>query len=206
MPAAGPYVPLTAGDKFHIFVQHTYSPYTFANTGFNAAWAQMTDTWPAYGQGMQGYGKRYGALLADEEAGIFFHSFLFPTVLHQDPRYFRLGDTYPLTRRIAYAASRMVVTRADSGHETLNFSFLMAAMLCATVKNAYYPRPERGFDRSATRFEGSLLSSAQTNLLREFWPDMMRVFRRHEPARIKKLEQKIPLADKLDPGAKESAP
>jgi len=196
------YTPLTSHQKFHIFVQQTYSVYTVANTAFDAGWAQMTDDWPAYGQGMEGYGKRYGALLANHEAGTFFENFLFPTLLHQDPRYFRKGEGHSLFARVPYAASRVLITQSDSGHSTFNSSLLLGLLFVDGITNAYYPRPERGLGNTMTRFGGSVLSSAETNLLREFMPDMMRVFHRHEPEKLKKLEQlekKVPLADKLSP-------
>src|SRR6185437_4005101 len=190
----------TSHQKFHIFVQQTYSLYTVANTAFDAGWAQMTDDWPAYGQGMEGYGKRYGALLANHEAGTFFENFLFPTLLRQDPRYFREGEGHSLFARVPYAASRVLITQSDSGHSTFNSSLLLGLLFVDGITNAYYPRPERGLGNTMTRFGGSVLSSAETNLLREFMPDMMRVFYRHEPEKLKKLEElekKVPLADKL---------
>ena len=194
------YRPLTSHQKFHIFVQQTYSVYTVANTAFDAGWAQMTDDWPAYGQGMEGYGKRYGALLANHEAGTFFENFLFPTLLRQDPRYFRKGEGHSLFARVPYAASRVLITQSDRGHSSFNASLLLGLLFVDGVTNAYYPRPERGLGNTMTRFGGSVLSSAETNLLREFMPDMMRIFHRHEPEKLKKLEQlekKVPLADKL---------
>lgn len=202
MEPVGPpaYTPLTSHQKFHIFVQQTYSIYTVANTAFDAGWAQMTDDWPAYGQGMEGYGKRYGALLANHEAGTFFENFLFPTLLRQDPRYFRKGEGHSLFARAPYAASRVLITQSDSGHSTFNSSLLLGLLFVDGLTNAYYPRPERGLGNTMTRFGGSVLSSAETNLLREFMPDMMRVFHRHEPEKLKKLEElekKVPLADKL---------
>src|SRR6185437_449066 len=196
------YTPLSSQQKFHIFVQQTYSFYTFANTAFDAGWAQMTDDWPAYGQGMEGYGKRYGALLANHEAGSFFENFLFPAVLRQDPRYFRMGNGHSLFARVPYAASRVLVTRSDSGRHTFNSSLLLGLLFVDSLTNAYYPRPQRGFGETMSRFGGGVLSSAETNLLREFMPDMMRIFHRHEPEKLKKLEQlekKMPLAGRLSP-------
>lgn len=194
------YTPLTSRQKFNIFLQQTYSFYTFANTAFDAGWAQMTDDWPAYGQGMEGYGKRYGALLANHEAGSFFENFMFPSLLRQDPRYFRMGNGHSLFARVPYAASRVLVTRSDSGGHTFNSSLLLGLLFVDSLTNAYYPRPQRGLGETMSRFGGSVLSSAETNLLREFMPDMMRLFHRHEPEKLKKLEQlekKMPLAGKL---------
>jgi len=194
------YTPLSPHQKFHIFVEQTYSVYTFANTAFDAGWAQMTDDWPAYGQGAAGYGKRYGALLANHEAGSFFENFLFPTLLRQDPRYFRMGDGHSIFARVPYAMSRVLITRSDSGHGTFNSSLLLGLLFVDGLTNSYYPRPQRGLGETMSRFGGGVLSSAETNLLREFMPDMMRIFHKHEPQKLKKLEElekKMPLARKF---------
>jgi hypothetical protein len=190
-PASG-YTPLAAGDKFHIFLHQTYSPYTFLGVTFDAAFAQMTNDWPGYGMGMQGYGKRYGALLADREAQTFFSSFLFATALHQDPRYFRLGPEHSVWKRAAYAVSRVALTRSDYGGSTPNASLWMGTLLARSLTNAYYPAQERGFSDTMGRFSGSLLSTAQTNLTREFVPDLIKIFHKHEPSRMKQWEDKMP--------------
>lgn len=197
--ATSPYTPLTPHQKFIIFLRTTYSPYTFLGATFDAGFAQMSDDWPAYGQGMEGFGKRYGALLADREAGSFFGSFLLPTVMHQDPRYFRLGSQDSIFKRIAYAVSRVGITRDDSGLATFNSSLVASTLLVKGLTNAYYPEPDRGFSDTMGRFGGSLLGTAQTNLLREFLPDMKRIFRKHEPDSIRKLEQKMPMSRTFDP-------
>jgi hypothetical protein len=186
------YAPLSTADKFHKFLRQTYSPYTFLGVAFDAGFAQMTHDWPAYGMGMEGYGKRYGALLADREAQTFFSSFLFASTLHQDPRYFRMGEDHSVWHRAAYAASRVLITRSDSGASTANSSLWMGTLLARSLTNAYYPRQERGFSDTMSRVSGSLLSTAQTNLTREFLPDMVRIFRRHEPDRMKEWEEKMP--------------
>jgi hypothetical protein len=194
VPAAPgvPYVPLTAHQKFHIFLEQTHSPYTFISAGLDATYAQMTGEPYAYGGGFAGYGKRYGAALANEESGRFFNGFLFPTLLHQDPRYLPAKPGSNILQRMTYAASRVLITRADSGRSTLNSSELLGTLSSVSLANAYYPASYRGFGDTMSRFGGALLSDAGSNVLREFWPDIARVFRRHEPKKLKKIEQKIP--------------
>jgi hypothetical protein len=199
LPDAPSYRPLTGHQKLEIFVRRTYSPYTFIGAAFDAGFAQWEDDWPAYGQGMEGYGKRYGALVADREASSFFESFLLPTLFRQDPRYFRKGQQTPIFHRVEYAASRVLVTRADDGHNTFNTSLVLGTLLVKGLTNGYYPEQQRGFGDTMERFGTSLLSSAQTNLLREFWPDIKRIFRKHEPEKLKKLEQRMPLNKKFFP-------
>jgi hypothetical protein len=206
-----PYVPLTSQEKFEIFTRRTYSPFTFFSAAFDAAYAHVTDTWPDYGHGISGYGKRYGATIADAEARSFFQSFLFPAAFHQDPRYFSSTNTKFLPR-LLYAASRVLITRADSGNDTVNTSLLAGTAVTTILSNAYYPRPERSVGDSLNRFGGSLLGGVQTNILREFWPDITRMFHKHEPQSMKNLqdnmEQRFPLVKSLaeKTAAAENAP
>jgi hypothetical protein len=200
LPNAPPYAALSGQQKFHIFLRQAYSPFTFVTTAFDAGLAQLSDDWPAYGQGMEGYGKRYGAMLANHEAASFFQRFLLPAVFHQDPRYFRRGSQEPFLPRVGYSASRVFITRADNGHATFNTSLVLGLLLVASVTNSYYPRPQRGLEETMSRFGGGLISNAQDNLLREFWPDFTRLFHRHEPEELKiieKLAKQVPFSGKL---------
>jgi len=187
---------LSKREKFKVFVRYTYSPYTFAGAGFNAGLAQATGGWHSYGGGMEGYGKRYGAALADTESGAFFGGFLFPVLLHEDPRYFR-STSQNTKPRIGYALSRVLVTRDVRGNRTPNLSLIMGVFASSGLANAYYPRENRGFGDTAARAGNGLLGTAEMNLLREFWPDISRKFRKHEPKRLQKLEQS-PRIEKIE--------
>ena len=146
---------LTGSDKFDLFLQRNTSHDVLLETTFDAGWAQLTNDWPGYGQGMQGFGKRWGALIADQETKSFFETFLLPTLLHQDPRYFHVGAGRSLSRRLAYAVSRVVVTRKDDGTNTFNSSLVLSRVLAKSFSNAYYPKQERGFSHTMNRVEGS---------------------------------------------------
>ncbi len=183
-----PHQQLSNREKFDVFVQYTYSPYTFAGAAFDAGLAQAAGAWYSYGGGMEGYGKRYGASLADSESGAFFGRFLFPVLLHQDPRYLRSTSLHTKPR-IGYALSRVLVTHDDSGNKQANFSLILSVFAASGMSNAYYPREDRGWGDTAVRAGGGFLSVAEMNLLREFWPDIMRRFRKHEPRRIQRLEE-----------------
>lgn len=179
---------LSPHEKFKVFLRYTYSPYTFAGAGFNAGLAQATGGWHTYGGGMEGYGKRYGAALADTESGAFFGAFLYPVLLHEDPRYIR-SASQKTAPRVGYALSRVFVTRGEDGDKKPNFSLTLAAFTSATLANAYYPRNDRSPGDTAIRAANSLLSAGEMNLLREFFPDIARKFRKHEPKPIQKLEE-----------------
>jgi hypothetical protein len=195
---SAPYKPLTNRGKFDLFLKHN-SPMSLAGTAVDAAWAAHVHEWPGYGGGMQGYGKRYGALLADRESGSFFGSFLFPTMLHQDPRYFRMGEGNSVGRRLAYAASRVVITRNDNGAPSFNSSRVLASFASQSVANAYYPQADRGFSQTLNRTGASLLGAAQANLTREFLPDVERFFWSHLPLRVQHLEGRMPLSREWSP-------
>jgi len=183
-----PHQQLSKREKFNVFVQYTYSPYTFGEAALNATIAQATGSWYSYGGGMEGYGKRYGASLADSESGAFFGRFLFPVLLHQDPRYLR-STSQGTMPRIGYALSRLLVTHDDSGKKQANFSLMLSVFATSGMANTYYPRDDRGWGNTAVRAGGGFLGVAEMNLLREFWPDIMHKFRKHEPKRIQRLEE-----------------
>jgi hypothetical protein len=186
-----PYTPLSRDEKFHRWLHYTYSPYTFTSVTLSATWAQAMGDWPTYGGGMQGYGKRFGATLANTEAGGFFKVFLLPTLLHQDPRYFR-SSRKGTAARAWYAATRVVVTRHDSGRSVFNATEVAGTMFGSALTNAYYPERDRGFGHTMSRFSGTLLGDAGANVLREFWPDISRLFKKHAPDKVKKIKAKIP--------------
>jgi hypothetical protein len=187
-----PYIPLSAHCKFDLFLRTTYSPYTFASAGFQATFAQAQGQWPRYGGGMQGWGKRFGATLADTESRRFIQTFALSTILHQDPRYFP-SHKRALISRAWYAITRVAVTKNDKGDEAFNTSEFLGALFTSALQNAYYPTDNRGLGDTMNRFGGALSSDAVGNLLREFTPDMKRLFRKHAPEKIKKIEEKLPI-------------
>jgi len=184
--------------KFRLFLMTTYSPYTFASAGFQATEAQASGQWPRYGGGMQGWGKRFGATLANTESRRFIQGFALSSILHQDPRYFpsRKSGLFP---RAWYSATRVLITKNDRGDRTCNTSEFLGALFTSALQNSYYPRHDRTFGDTMFRFSGALSSDAIGDLLREFTPDMKRFFRRHAPKKILRLEEKLPIPadDKL---------
>jgi hypothetical protein len=186
------YTPLAAGCKFRLFLRSTYSPYTFGSAGFGATWAQATGQWPHYGGGIEGWGKRFGASLADTESRRFIQTFALSTILHQDPRYFP-SHNRTLISRVWYSASRVLVTRNDNGDSVVNTSEFLGALFTSSLQNAYYPRHDRNFEGTMNRFGGALSSDAIGYLLQEFTPDLKRFFRKHAPTEILKIEEKLPI-------------
>jgi hypothetical protein len=147
---------------------------------------------------MQGWGKRLGATLADTESRRFIQNFVLATALHQDPRYFP-SEKNGLVARAWYAATRVLVTRDDYGRVVLNSSELMGASLVSSLQDAYYPRPDRTFGATLNRFEGSLSSDATSNILKEFTPDLKRLFHKHCPQGIQRFEARMPIPEDMKP-------
>jgi hypothetical protein len=164
--------PLTAHQKFHVWVQRSYSPANLLAAGVDAALWQATDDDPrGYGQGWEAYGARYGASLATTESTRFFQSFLLPSILKEDPRYFRKGHG-GFGNRFAYSISRVLVTRTDAGRQSLNFSAVGGAFAGAALSNTYMPDVDRDAGRTAVSAGMSLANTAGWHLLSEFGPDI----------------------------------
>jgi hypothetical protein len=167
------YHPITTREKFKLASQDTFDPYSFVITGIYAGVAQWGNNYRQFGQGAQGYGKRYGATFADGTVSNYLTEGVLPALFHEDPRLFRLG-TGSTFKRIGYAMSRVVITRADSGRERFNVSEIAGNMLAASLSNLYYPPLNRSVDNTAEHFMINVISDAGFNVLKEFWPDMRR--------------------------------
>jgi hypothetical protein len=137
--------PLTAKEKFKVTARGIFDPFEFVLIGFVAGINQASNSNPSYGQGMQRYAKRYGTAYADNAIENFMASAVFPSVLHQDPRYFQMGHG-GFWRRSEHAVSQVLITRSDSGQKQLNYSELGGGLTAAAISTcSYHPQSERGF-------------------------------------------------------------
>lgn len=178
---------LTAQDKFQIFVADSQSPFTFAAAGLSAGLAQATNTAPGFGQGWSAYGSRYRVALADSESSAFFSKFLIPMLARQDPRFKRNGREAFLPR-LFDALSQIAETVDDDGDPAFNYSQVLGTVVSASIANAYYPAQSRGFGRTANRAVHGLGGAAGANVVREFWPDLKRMFIRHRKVSEREVE------------------
>ena len=112
---------LTPNEKFRLFAIDATRPYQFVAAAAVTGISMIDHDNRGFGQGGEGFGKRYGAAMADEASSAFFGEFLFPTIFRQDPRYFRRGSGGG-GHRVGYAISRVAVTRSDSGKSQVNTS------------------------------------------------------------------------------------
>ncbi len=171
--------PLGAGEKFKVTARGVFDPFEFVFIGFVAGINQASDSNPSYGQGMQGYAKRYGTAYADNAIENFMASAVFPSLLHQDPRYYQLGRG-GFWRRAEHAVGRVLVTRSDSGQSQLNYSELGGGFAAAAISTySYHPQSERGFGNVVSVWGSQMGWDTVTYMIKEFWPDL----RKHSKSR-----------------------
>ncbi|MGC2463729.1 MAG: hypothetical protein WA517_00940 [Candidatus Acidiferrum sp.] len=163
-------------DKFVLFVQDSIDPVTFLGAGFNAGIDQAENTAPSYGQGAQGYGKRFGAEMAGQASARFFTDFAYPAIFSEDPRYYRLG-TGPTGKRLFHALEHVVVAQRDNSTRMFNFSEWLGTSSTVVLSNTYNQDDRRGFAPAAERVGYSVLQDMGFDVLREFWPEISRKFK-----------------------------
>ena len=159
--------PMQAKQKFQLSARSLIDPVSFLTVAGIAGAEQNRNIFPAYGSGIEGYGKRYGAALANHVTGNLFAKAVYPSIFHQDPRYFYKG-TGSGTSRAFYAVSSAFVTRSDSGRHMPNYSHILGGFTAAAISNLYYPEADRG--GSLVLFNGlaDIGADAAANLVRQF--------------------------------------
>jgi len=181
--------PLSAKDKFKVVALGTFDYFEYPWWGILAAINQAQNNEPGYGQGWVGYGKRYGSTAGDSMVENFMVGAVFPSVLHQDPRFYQSGGGSFL-KRSGYAVSRIVITRGDSGHHQFNFSEVGGSAIAAAISTySYHPRStflstptnphkfiasDRTLSNTISTWETQLTLDTITIMVKEFWPDIHR--------------------------------
>jgi len=172
---------LSAKTKFKLSAKTMSDPITVSFIGAIALIGQARNSDPSYGQGFQGYGKRYGTFFADTGIGTLMTTSAFPTLLHQDPRYFQLGAGSAWHRAL-YSVSRIFVTRADSGELQFNYSEIVGNAVAAGISNTYHPQNQRALGNTLSVWGTEVLLNTVCNVAKEFWPDLRRKIRNHKQA------------------------
>jgi hypothetical protein len=170
---SAPFQPLTTREKFHLATQSTFDPGTFVLSAIYTGISQAENQYPEWGQGAAGFGKRYAAALTGLVTGDYLAGAILPTLLHQDPRYFRLAQGTVLHRTV-YAMSRIFVIRSDSGKDVANWSELAGNAGSAAIATTYYPSSSRTVGDAASQWGFQVGTDALLNVVKEFWPDIHR--------------------------------
>jgi Carboxypeptidase regulatory-like domain len=178
-------VPLNSKQKFRLALRTVIDPFTFLVVGGTAGVEQAQNHFAGYGQGAEGYAKRFGANYADTITGTFIGGAILPSLLKQDPRYFYKG-TGSTQSRILYAFAMSVICKGDNRRWQANYSNILGSLAAGGISNLYYPSQDR--DGAELTFENAGIGIAENalgNLLQEFL--------------LKKLTPKAPKHDSRDP-------
>jgi hypothetical protein len=159
--------PLTKGQKFGLALRSISDPTAFLGAAVVAGVEQEQNTYRGYGQGAQGYFKRFGAAYADDTVGRVIGSAVLPALLKQDPRYFYKGSGTKKSRAW-YAIEMAVVKRDDDGRLGPNYSHIGGALAAGAIANAYHPAGDRGVGLTFSNAALETAGNAANNLIREF--------------------------------------
>jgi len=182
-------VPLSSEQKFKLFFRSSIDPWPFLLTGVVAGIGQAENSNPTWGQGMQGYGKRYGAGYGDYFIGNLFGNAILTSLFREDPRYFQKG-TGSRMKRFLWAAGSTVWCKRDNGKWGPNYANVGGNMIGAAIGRFYYPASGRTVGQTIS---DGLTVSAEGIVgaeVIEFWPDMVRAHRRRQAAKLAAAEKK----------------
>jgi hypothetical protein len=168
--------PLGTKQKLQLFAGKSLAPSRFLSSALGAGTGQARDSLPGYGEGMGGYGKRFGSSMATATSADFFRTFLFSSLLRRDPRYFVSLRGSPW-HRIGYGLSRLVVTRTDAGTEGANWPGILGPLFAESLANSYLPVKEQTAGRTFRRYGVRLGFTAGANIVKEYWPTIFRNLR-----------------------------
>jgi len=173
------YTPITIKQKFIIASKDSFDYPLVLLGGAIAGLGQLTNQNPSFNQGMAGYARRFGTGYADQAIGNMMTEAIFPTLLREDPRYFRRGRGSVWSRTF-YAATRVFVTHTDSGGTRFNFSEVVGNAAGVAISNSYYP-DGRNVSDNAEKLAEQIGIDSVSQILKEFWPDIKRkFFQRHK--------------------------
>mgnify|MGYP000947242855 CR=1 FL=1 len=174
-----PVPPMTVRDKFRLARLDAFDPMAFVVSGLYAGIGQAVRQNEEWGLGAKGFGKRYGAAVADQVQSSYFQDAIMPALFRQDPRYYRMAHGNTKTR-MWYAVSRTFVTRSDSGHTQINASEFAGNAAQFALSAFYYPAEARNAKDVSTKYIVQFGVDAFFNIVKEYWPDVNRkLFKKH---------------------------
>ncbi len=184
----GTALPLSPSQKMHAAFRSAIDPYQFGLALLTSGYGQATDshssidpdgTHHGYAQGWGGFGCRYGANYVDQFNGTIIGNGILPVILHQDPRYYRMGESHPFKQRFIYSLETTVIARGDNGKRQPNYSNVLGNLVSGGISNFYYPKAERGVGLTIEQGLEVTAEGSFGALLIEFYPDIRRHFSKH---------------------------
>lgn len=170
------YTPISPKEKFKIAADDAFDRGTVVLAAMFAGEGQLTNSNPYLGQGAKGYASYFGTAYADFVIGDFMTEAIYPTIFHQDPRYFRLG-TGGGWSRLRYAVGQIFWTHTDSGGQQFNYSEIVGNSTAVAISMAYYP-DGRNVSSAVTELGTQIGVDMAANVVKEFWPDIRQRFSR----------------------------
>lgn len=172
---SAPFEPITARHKFYIASKDSFDYPVVLLSGAFAGLYQLENQNPSFGQGIEGYGKRLAASYGDQAIGNLMTEAIFPSLLHEDPRYFRMGSAGGSAwRRTRYAVTRVFALRTDKGNWNFNFAEWLGNGTTVAISNLYYPADTRNVKDNVQKLSLQIGTDAFSQVLKEFWPDWKR--------------------------------
>ena len=161
--------PMTDKEKFLLAIYNALSPVTVIGSAAGAGISQARNTRKGYGQGAEGYFKRWGAAMAFASSNQLIGTYAVASMLHEDPRYF-VEDSGKFRESVRYAVSRVFICRKDDGSTTTNWAGILGPLGAAGLANVYLPPDSQGAGDTFRNWGISLAFAAGTNIFREYWP------------------------------------
>ena len=174
-------VSLSAGQKMRLAFRSATDPVAFAAAFLVAGYHEALDDDTGFGWGIEGYGRRSGAAYLDAFDGSMIGNGILPSILHQDPRYFRLGHG-TTTHRILYALATNVICKHDNtGKWEPNYSNVGGNIISGAISNLYYPSGSSGIGQTFTNGLTVTAEGGAGSIFQEFWPDISRKLLHRDP-------------------------
>ena len=172
---SAPFAPITAKRKFIIASKDSFDYPVYLTSALFAGLYQLENQNPSFGQGVKGYAKRLASSYGDQAIGNMMTEAIFPSLLHEDPRYFRIGAGGGTKwHRFGYALTRVMVVRTDKGKWDFNYSEWLGNGSAVAISNLYYPGDTRNVADNVEKLGIAVGTDAFSQVLKEFWPDIKR--------------------------------
>ncbi|MGC1621101.1 MAG: hypothetical protein WA765_21615 [Candidatus Acidiferrum sp.] len=168
--------PLTAAQKFKLFLSTSTAPPQILSSIAGAGISEARGTLPGYGQGGEGFGDRFGSSMASGASSHFFGTFLLPALLHEDPRYF-VSVKGGFRTKAGHALRRVLWIRTDAGGKAFNLPGTLGPLAAECLANLYLPQTERTAAKTFERYGIRISFGAANTLLKEYWPTISKGLR-----------------------------
>ncbi len=178
LPNAPGYHSLTTREKFKAFLNNAHSAGMAVSIMSDSLISQATGAYPRVNPGWAGFGERTAISAMGAESAAFIGGFVYPTLFHQDPRYFASHE-HGIFNRMAYAVSRAVIGRSDNGFSVINTSVIASQFTEAAISNAYVPYRYESVSGTIENALTGIAGVAEGHIVDEFWPDITEFVWRH---------------------------